>query len=298
VNNRVKIHLRTLSCAAVLFCILLTKIEAIAGAPQASPGQADPQFFITALPKDNSPAVLQEAALSVRVDKAVAQIKGVRSAKDDPLLFAVVVDVSGSDASAANSIKEAAFQLFQGLATAQNQGYLVLFNDRVATTQAPLSLSEAKQALDSATFSGGTAVYDAIEQTCRQKLSRSGNPARSRRVILLISDGEDDASYVNHKKAEQAALEEGVPVFSIVTQGPPVGPQGEKFLKEISQMTGGFATDKDLKRAVSLSLAAIEAQWVVTLVSAQSANRNLHSIQIRCTQKDVRISAPSGALLE
>jgi von Willebrand factor type A domain len=176
--------------------------------------------------------------------------------------------------------------------------YVIEFAGASVAPILPISLSEAKQTLDSATFSGATRVYDAIEQTCRYKLSRSGNPAKSRRVILLISDGEDNSSNVSHKKAEQAALEEGVSVFSIVTQGPMGGPQGEKFLKEVSQMTGGFATDKGLKRAVPLSLAAIEAQWIVTLVSTQSADRNLHSMQIKCMQKDVRISAPSGVLLE
>jgi hypothetical protein len=277
--------------------MLSTKIALMAVDSPAS-GEAALQFFLTALAKDNSPAVLKETVLSVRVDKAVAQVKGVRSAKDDPLLFAVVVDVSRSDASTANSIKEAAFQVFQGLATAQNQGYLVLFDQEVVTTQTPISVFEAKKALDSARFDGGTAVYDAIERTCRQKLSRSGNPARLRRAIVLISDGEDNSSHVTHRKAEQAALEEGVSVFSIVTKGPMGGPQGEKFLKEVSQMTGGFATDKDLKQAVSLSLGAINPQWVVTAVSTTSPDRNLHSMQIKSMQKDVRISAPSGVLLE
>jgi Mg-chelatase subunit ChlD len=292
-----KLPLRTLHCAAVLLFMLSTKIALMAVDSPAS-GEAALQFFLTALAKDNSPAVLKETVLSVRVDKAVAQVKGVRSAKDDPLLFAVVVDVSRSDASTANSIKEAAFQVFQGLATAQNQGYLVLFDQEVVTTQTPISVFEAKKALDSARFDGGTAVYDAIERTCRQKLSRSGNPARLRRAIVLISDGEDNSSHVTHRKAEQAALEEGVSVFSIVTKGPMGGPQGEKFLKEVSQMTGGFATDKDLKQAVSLSLGAINPQWVVTAVSTTSPDRNLHSMQIKSMQKDVRISAPSGVLLE
>jgi hypothetical protein len=76
------------------------------------------------------------------------------------------------------------------------------------------------------------------------------------------------------------------------------GPQGEKFLKEISQRTGGLATDKDLKQAIPLSLAAIEAQWAVTVVPTQSADRKLHSMQTKCAQKDVRISAPSGLFLE
>lgn len=293
-----KFHLRTLLCATVLLWALSNQIEVIAAAPQSSPVQADLQFFLTARAKDDSPTVLQETGLSVLVDKTVAQVKGVRSAKDDPLLFAVLVDVSRSDAATANSIKEAAFQLFQALASAQNQGYLVLFNHRVAMSQVPLSVSQANKALDSAMFDGGTAVYDAIEQTCKQKLSRSGNPARSRRVILLISDGEDNQSHVTDTKAEQAALEEGVSVFSVVTKGPMGGPQGEKFLKEISQRTGGLATDKDLKQAVPVLIAAIEGQWAVTVVPTQSADRKLHSMQIKCAQKNVRISAPSGLFLE
>ena len=267
-------------------------------ASQASPRLADAQFFITALAKDRSPAVLQKVNLTVRVDNALAQVKSVRSAKNDPLLFAVLVDVSKSDAPTANSIRQAAFRLFQGLATDTNQGYLVLFDHEVASTQTPISVSAVKKALDSAKFSGGTAVYDAIEMTCRQRLSRSANPAVPRRDILLISDGEDNSSHVTHKQAEQAALEEGVSVFSVVTTGPLGGPQGEKFLKEVSQITGGFATDKDLKQAVSLLLAAVNAQSVVTLASTESADGKLHSMQLKCMQKDVHISAPNGVFLK
>jgi len=274
----------------------------VAASPQPSPGQGELQFFLTAVAKDDSPTVPQENGLSVLLDKTAAQVKGVRSAKDDPLLFAVLVDVSGSDAPTANSIREAAFQLFQGLVSPQNQGYLVFFNDRVVMSQIPLSVSQAKQVLDLATFKGGTAVYDAIEQTCKQKLSRSGNPARPRRVILLISDGGDNASDVTAMKAEQAVLEEGVSVFSVVTKGPMAGPmtgtRGQKILKQISQRTGGLATDKDLKQAVPMALAAIEAQWAVTVVPTQSADRKLHSMQIKSAQKDVRVSAPSDLFLE
>jgi hypothetical protein len=176
----------------------------------------------------------------------------------------------------------------------------VLFNDEVATLESPrpISASEAKKALDLAKFGGGTAVYDAIETTCRQRLSRSENPTVSRRVILLISDGEDNSSHVTHAKAEQAALEEGVSVFSVVTKNPMSGSKGEEFLKEVSQMTGSLETDKNLKQGVSLLLAAIKAQWVVTLVSPQSADGNLHSMRIKSAQKDVRVLAPSGVLLK
>lgn len=294
-----KLNLRTVRRAAVLLWILLGQIPLRAAVSQAPAAQGEIQFFLTALGREDPHAVLQETSLSVRVDNTVAQVKGLRSVKDDLLLFAVVLDVSRSDASTASSLRQVAFQLFQGLATGENRGYLVLFNGSVGTSQAPITVSQAKNELESAAFGGGTAVYDAIETTCKQKLSKSGNPATSRRVIVLISDGEDNQSHVTHDKAEQAALEEGISVFSVVTRGPMAGPQGKKFLKEISQMTGGFATDdKDLNRAVSLSLGAIEAQWAVTVAPTQSADRKLHSLQIKCTQKDVRISAPDALFLE
>jgi VWFA-related protein len=216
--------------------------------------------------------------------------------KDDPLLFAILVDMSKSDGSNANSIKNAAFEVFQGLTSPQNQGYLVMFDHEVSTTQTPISISEAKKALDSALFGGGTAVYDAIEMTCRQRLSRSGNPPMSRRVIFLISDGEDNSSHVTRKQAEQAALEEGVSVFSVMTSPMNGLNRGEKVLREVSQMTGGFATDTDLRKAVSLLLTAMKAQWAISLVSTQSADRKLHSIEIKYSQRDVRISAPSVLL--
>lgn len=190
-----KSQLRIVLCAAVLVWVS-DQIDVTAAARQSAPTQSEVQFFLTALAKDGSPTLLQEAGLSVLIDKTAAQVRGVRSAKDDQLLFAVLIDVSRSDAATANSIKEAAAQLFQGLASGQNQGYLVLFNHRVAMSQVPLSVPQAKKVLDSAMFGGGTAVYDAIEQSCEQKLSRSGNPAISRRVIVLISDGEDNQSHV------------------------------------------------------------------------------------------------------
>jgi hypothetical protein len=63
-------------------------------------------------------------------------------------------------------------------------------------------------------------------------------------------------------------------------------------------MTGGLATDKDLKHAIPVSLAAIEAQWAITVVPTQSAEGKLHLMQTKCAQKDVRISAPTGLFLE
>jgi len=292
-------YLRRMPRWIVLLCAVLGQIQVFATSPQSpTPVRSGPRVFLTALDEGKSPAALQKSELNVLVDKAPAQLTDVRSAKDDPLLFAVVVDISRSDAETAGSIREAAFELFQQLTNDQTQGYLVLFNQVVAASKTPLSVSQAKGALDAARFGGGTAVYDAIEGTCKHQLSRLGNPDRPRRVILLISDGEDNLSHVNHVRVEEDAIEEGISVFSIVTKGSFGGSRGEKFLDEISQRTGGFFTNKDLKQAVRLTVEALEAQWAITLAPTQSADRKLHALQIKCTRRDIHISAPSAILLE
>lgn len=285
--------MRTLCWGVVLVSVLLSE-TVIAAPAQSSPEKPDLQVFLTAFARGDSAAVLQEAELSVLIDGAPAQLKTVRPAKNDPLLFAILVDHSGSDAHTGESIKEAALQLFQGLRTDQNQGYLVLFNDRIGVSRDGISALQAKQVLDSTRFYGGTAVYDAIEQTCIQKLSRSGNPAR--RVILLISDGEDDASYATQKRAEEAALREGVSVFALETNDTHM--RGDKFLRKLSQETGGFFTDKDFKKAVPAAFAAIDAQSIITFSPTQSTDKNLHAMKIKSTQKDVHISAPNSVPLE
>jgi len=76
------------------------------------------------------------------------------------------------------------------------------------------------------------------------------------------------------------------------------GPRGELFLREVSQRTGGVSTDKPLKKAVAFSLAAVDAQWMITLAPTQTADNKLHSIQVKSMQKGVQIYAPTAVQLE
>jgi Ca-activated chloride channel homolog len=290
---------KQLLSGVVLFSAVSSREQTAVQKPQSPPDSKSVQVFLTASGKHDSPVTPAQSELSVSVDKQPAQVNTLRAAKSDVLLFAVVVDTSRSDAGAAAFIKKAAFQLFQGLSTGGNQGYLVLFNASVATSSQPLQVSQAQSVLDAAKFGGGTAVYDAIEQTCIQKLSRSGNPDTPRRVILLISDGEDNLSHVTHTAAEETAEQEGVAVFSLITESSLAGPQGEHFMKEVSQDTGGRAISvKNPTDGVAPLLTAIEEQWALSFVPAQSLDQKLHSLGIKTSQKDIRISAPTHIFVQ
>jgi hypothetical protein len=180
------------------------------------------------------------------------------------------------------------------LSTDTNRGYLVLFNQAVALSKQPLQASQVQSVVDGVKFSGGTAVYDAIQQTCIQRLSRSGNLDTPRRAILLISDGEDNLSHVTSTNAEGAAEKEGIAVFSLAIRSSLAGPRGERFLKEVSHNTGGQAISvKKLTDGVGPLLTAIGDQFDVSFVPAQSLDQTTHLLEVKTSQKHVRIAAPA-----
>ncbi|MGH9529307.1 MAG: VWA domain-containing protein [Terriglobales bacterium] len=285
-------------CGVFLLSTVSSREQVVPGNPQSAPSGKSPiQVFLTASDKHRSPTSPTQSELSVTVDKQPVQINALRSVKNDPLLFAVLVDRSGSDAKSAGLIRTAALRLFQTLSTDGNRGYLVLFNDSVVISTGPVQTSEAQALLNAAQFGGGTAVYDAILRTCIEKISRSANPEFPRRAILLISDGDDNASHVTHAAAEEALEREGVALFSLMVGSPPE--PNEKFLKEVSRDTGGEAIRaKNLVDGPALLLAAIAGQWVLSFVPAQPLDHALHSLGIKSLQKDLRVSAPARIFVQ
>jgi hypothetical protein len=161
-----------------------------------------------------------------------------------------------------------------------------LFNVSVAISRQPVQVSEAQSVLEATKFGGATAVYDAIGKTCVEKLSRSGNVDTPRRVILLISDGEDNQSHITRSEAQAACEKEGVAVFALVVHSPLGGLRGEQFLQELSQNTGGMAVNvKNLTDGVALLIRAIEDQWALTLVPASSLDHTMHTLSVKSMRK-------------
>jgi len=253
------------------------------------------QVFLTATGK-NASSMPPQLDLSVSVDDQTAQVVSLRSAREYKLLFALLVDTSASTAKRADSVRNAAWQVFAALSSEGAQGYLVFFNTQVVMSTAPLQPPAARAALDDVKFGGGTALFDAIWDTCKKALKRSANPDAPRRAVLLLSDGDDDQSRAYPNEAEQAAEAEGVAIFSLTEYG---SPTGEHLLREASQDTGGQTiVVGDVKEGVTPFLAAIQGQWALTVLPQQTPDQRLHSLKVKSTQKNVRISAPAQIPLQ
>ncbi len=149
---------------------------------------------------------------------ALQQIKRF-SAVGKPLRIAIVLDTSytmGRSGKLENA-RKAALGFLNELVEG-DQAMVVLFSDAVVVAQELTSDRELlAAAIQNAKVEGGTALYDAIWRTSRKLQNYEG-----RRVLLLLSDGKDEAangfepgSLHTLEEAVDRALRSEVMVFSI-----------------------------------------------------------------------------------
>lgn len=271
---------------------------------QPAPSSNRPlRIYVTASEKGDSSPIPALSQLKGAIDKQPAALTSLRSASADKMRFAVLVDASNSEVDQAESIREAALQLFQNLLEQGNEGYLLVFNEQITTSGKPLQLSEVRQALESVKPTGGTAISDAIAFAGQKILSKSGNPDTPRRAIFLITDGDDNASKIDLGDAEEIVLREGVAIFSLqtVTSKMPSNDarRAIRFLHFVSLDTGGQAfRPRNVAEGVPLLLKAIREQCVLDVVPAQPSDQKLHALSIKTSQKNVEIAAPRLIFLE
>ena len=301
-------HSLRILCGVLLLCIA-SRNPMVA---QAAPASNRPlQIYITATGKDDTSPIPTLSKMSGSIDKQAAHITSLRSANADKMRFALLVDASNSENKQAASIREAAVQLFQDLLEQGNEGYLLVFNEQVITSSKPLQLSEVRQALESGVRQthecvkpcGGSAINDAIAFASQKILNKHGNPETPRRVIFLISDGDENASKIFLGEALEIAIREGVEIFSLQTGTSEMGSidarHAVRFLQLASLDTGGLAfRPKKLEEGVPLLLGAIHRQWVLDVVPPQVPDQKLHTLSIKSSEKNVQISTPAQIFLE
>jgi len=278
-----------LSLYGLLSVILAAQQYATAQAmPLADPGKAPIRIFVGGEEK-GVPPTLVPSDLSVTLDNVPVQVSSVRPAKDVALLFAVLVDTSNSERVNAKPIQELVVQIFQALSGEKAQGYLIPFDVRAYIPAAPLQAANARAATAVLAFGGGTALFDTIAKTCNTVLSRSAAPGVVRRVILLISDGDDTYSRITSAQAEEAAQHEGVAILTLPTSNHRL--QHDDLMQEITSVTGGRQIDVE-RPFIAQIVAALNNQWVIELPSPTVTDDKLHSLRIKVTHQDVKISAP------
>ncbi|HKR23404.1 MAG TPA: VWA domain-containing protein, partial [Pyrinomonadaceae bacterium] len=137
-----------------------------------------------------------------------------------------------------------------------------------------------------------TAIWDAIWITCKSVMSEV--EPKTRRVIVIITDGEDTSSRASLDEAIAYAIQTDTIVFAIGIGDPAVSNGVNKsVLKKLSSETGGQVyfptTDDDLNTSFKRIETELRSQYVVAYVPQQTKTSGPYrKIRIEITNPDLK----------
>src|SRR5216684_8945719 len=181
---------------------------------------------------------LDRSAFSVFENSQPQQISSFRR-EDYPVAMGIVIDNSGSMREKRDQVNKAALNLVRS-SNPQDQVFIVNFNDEYYLDQEFTSdIKKLQAALEKVEARGGTALYDAIVASWTDELAHS---PLQRKVIFVVTDGEDDASQLSLEQAMHALQQENGPVvYAIGLLGEEKARKAKRALQLIADRTGGMA---------------------------------------------------------
>ena len=163
------------------------------------------------------------------------------SDSDAPVSLGILFDVSGSMSGEKIQKARQALKRFVESSHPSDEYFLIAFNSR-----AQLLLDRTRDGdavLEKLTLVNPrqqTALYDAVYLG----LERVTRGAHKKRAMLIISDGQDNASRYNFNEVRRLMKESDVVTYAVgiidsSDAGSQVGIQGQAFLDELTSVTGG-----------------------------------------------------------
>jgi Ca-activated chloride channel family protein len=220
---------------------------------------------------------LSQSDLSVEDDnKPPAAVLGFRTERDLPLRVGLVIDTSSSLTSRFRFEQDAASAfLRQAVNREHDLGFVLGFSNHPTVTQDfvgdPDLLSQGVARL---TIGGGTALYDAVRTSCQKLVHRPEQDVVAR-VLVVLSDGQNNAGVVSLDGAIDAAQEAGVTIYAISTNYHPetrfeqdVADAGNSILRKLAEQTGGRvlvpASPKDVAKAFSKISEELRSRYAIS----------------------------------
>jgi Ca-activated chloride channel homolog len=220
---------------------------------------------------------------------------------DLPLHLGLLIDVSGSVDSRFDFEQQAATSFLQHTLRASfDKAFVEGFNTRQQLAQ---DFTDNAQLLSASIHrlhdGGGTALYDAIYRTCKEKFLKDRPNYPIRKAIIIVSDGEDNQSEYSKAQAIEMAQRAEVIIYAISTDDSGLVLRGDKVLEQLAEATGGRVFFPFKMKDVTHSFAAIEdelrSQYVVSYKPADfDADGRYRSIEISSLKKDLQVRARKG----
>lgn len=182
---------------------------------------------------------LGQRDFTVYEDGQPQQIKDFRR-EDVPVSIGILVDNSGSMRTKRSAVTKAVVNLVQA-SNPNDEVFIVNFNDEPYLDQDFTSnIAQMREALDRVDTRGGTALYDAV-YAAADHLAKGAK--RQKKVLLVVTDGEDNESRMSLEQAIRAVQNDNGPTIYTIGILGEEGKQrrAKRALEGLSTQTGGVA---------------------------------------------------------
>jgi Ca-activated chloride channel homolog len=251
---------------------------------------------------------LNKDDLSVLENKQPQQVRFFSRETDLPLRIGILVDSSNSIRERLRFEQEAAIEfLDDAVRPGKDQAFVVGFDVEPQLLQDYTDdVDKLATGIRSIQAGGGTGLYDAVFYACKQKLLIFPPPEPYlRRVMILISDGQDNQSEHTREEALSMAQKAEVTIFAISTSqggskaGTGPNSRGDKVLMRLAQETGGHAffpfEASDLAANFHEIARELRSQYSLAYVSTNPAHDGtFRYITIEPKDRNLRVRAKPG----
>jgi len=187
---------------------------------------------------------LPKSAFSVTENGVPQEIK-VFKAEDIPVSLGLVIDNSGSMRDKRAKVEAASLALVKD-SNPEDEVFVVNFNEEPFLDLPPgvnltSDIETLKHALERIDSRGGTAMRDAIASSI---VHLKEYARRDKKVLVVVTDGNDNASQINLENLVKASQQAEVLIYSVgllAEEDPHAAREAKRALNSLADATGGVA---------------------------------------------------------
>ena len=249
------------------------------------------------------------------------EVKYFNRETDLPLTIGLLIDVSASQMNLIEIEKNAAYQFFGSVLRKQDLAFLISFGEESELlqdyTNSPKLLRAGLEGLHVSSGGGGfgpgplptisqprgTVLYDAVYVASADELKGQVG----RKVLVLITDGEDEGSKYKISQAIEAAQKADAIIYGFyyvdrafyMGHGMVFGGSSDSALRQMSEDTGGHVFHVDRKMTLQDAFTELQeemrSQYAIGYTPTNPAkDGTFRKLEVRTSNKDWKVQARKG----
>jgi VWFA-related protein len=249
------------------------------------------------------------------------EVKFFNRETDLPLTIGLLIDVSASQANLIDIEKNAAYQFFGSVLRKQDLAFLISFGEESELLQDYTNSAKLLRAgleglhvssgvggfgpgpVPTVSQPRGTVLYDAVYVASADELKGQVG----RKVLVLITDGEDEGSKYKISQAIEAAQKADAIIYGFyyvdrpfyMSRGMVFSGGSDAALRQMSEDTGGHVFHVDRKMTLQNAFDELQAemrsQYAIGYTPTNpTKDGTFRKLEIRTTNKDWKVQARKG----